>query len=412
MTGKDLSLPEKLPLELLHYICKLLPLSSAAALALANKFILYRLGWRYFGDLHGDYVDKPEARRFLTLLARDLPHCWACHECLRLHLHHWARPPTSPTAPGELEDRENGEESDGPSSCPVSKIDQDDELDLFGSRTDISWRRLNDIMRASAAGHRVQEQLEELATNPYKPDEGLAKESPKELEELSANLDEPDEGLAGESHEELEELSANSDEDLVAFTDSHVENLFELPYELAFHIDSNGQLLMRGSICFDPRQARTSYLWVCSTYRDYLESTDLGTPNLRPLLECAFDHLSATEQQSCPTCSPLISCHLCATEFVLFRVENDGEDALGRAEPRLVGLRRYQNLGDMSAPFEPFWRSHMNHRSLDWSAGDGEPRSLVQWEPGDIMEMWEQEADEDLDSGDDMEMPDQEVDRG
>ena len=332
MTSQDLSTLETLPLELLRSICELLPLNSAAALALTSKSLLSRLGWRYFGELHGDYANKPETRRFLKLLARDLPQHWACLDCLRLHLHHWARPPHS-NFPGEAADDNEWEKRGEPNECPLAGIDDDAEKRLFGGRSDISWRRLNDIMRAYVAGQDVERQLEELA-----------------------------------------------------FT--HDDYRFIEPTRmLAFRINGKGQLLMREQYYHMPMQ-RTINNIVCSEY-DASFPTSPSASLFAQLLNCALSHACPADQQLCLKCSRLISCHLCATEFTLVRKEDVGKYSTGRPEPIKIVVTRWLNLGNLSEPFEPFWRCHLNHRALDWSAGNGEPKSLVEWRPGSILEEWE-----------------------
>ncbi len=72
------ALLERLPVELLQSTACQLPVSSAASLALCNKYICYVVGRHYWHALRSQPIEKD---KFLTIIERDLPSHWLCHLC-------------------------------------------------------------------------------------------------------------------------------------------------------------------------------------------------------------------------------------------------------------------------------------------------------------------------------------------
>ena len=84
---------QSLAREIVQYIAELLPTSSAAALALANKSFLFVLGRQYFNKVRGEHRHEDELRNLLILIERDVPRHYACLDYLRLHAFDYVHDP-------------------------------------------------------------------------------------------------------------------------------------------------------------------------------------------------------------------------------------------------------------------------------------------------------------------------------
>lgn len=77
-----LSLLERLPVELLHYISSYLPTSSTACLTLCSHYLLYALGTQHWERLR---AEDDEREAFLGFFEKEFPHHWLCHRCAIFH---------------------------------------------------------------------------------------------------------------------------------------------------------------------------------------------------------------------------------------------------------------------------------------------------------------------------------------
>ncbi|KAI9880202.1 MAG: hypothetical protein M1830_004788 [Pleopsidium flavum] len=74
----------ELPVEILQFIASLLPVSSAASLALCNHSICHAIGTQFWHALRREDQSNPKLD-FLLCLERDLRSFILCHRCLKLH---------------------------------------------------------------------------------------------------------------------------------------------------------------------------------------------------------------------------------------------------------------------------------------------------------------------------------------
>lgn len=317
METRRLSL-ETLPSELLFSITCYLPISSAAVLSLCSKHFYSVLGLRFLGQLREESAARFQVQQFLQLLSHDLPGCFACPACLKLHLHHWIV--QSPDAPS-IQSKD----------CPLYAIDEEAVQILFSGRRDIQWTRLNDIMRLKLAGLDIKYQLEQLSAEDYR--DGLS---------------------------------------------------FE---RMDFRTSQAGQLLMQERRRFIGRPYES---FTCS-HLNLSRDTGFTESDIASLLACLLSHQLASDQHSCRLCVRVTSCEFCASEFMIRRFDEPGTIHV----PDTVGLvmTRWINLGDLSDPFEAFWRSHLSYGAITYSSENGEPQSLVKWQPGSIMTAWEHASD-------------------
>ncbi|MCJ1383315.1 hypothetical protein MMC17_006428 [Xylographa soralifera] len=94
----------RLPPEILHLIAQFLPLGSAIALSITGHHLYRTLGAQYIHTVRSLQVEnepkyflhEQDRRCFLSLLERDCPSYYACHECLKFHP---LDAPRSPSAP-------------------------------------------------------------------------------------------------------------------------------------------------------------------------------------------------------------------------------------------------------------------------------------------------------------------------
>ena len=331
---------QHLPIENLQQIADLLPVSSAAAMSLASKSLLYVLGHQYLYTMRGEFANEPELRKFLLLIEKDLPGYYACLDCLRLHPHK-ASAPVAPRkfhmfrrASRQLKHR------------PCKDMDAEAEAALFNDKQ-IDFHILHDLMQQHKAGNLDPEALQRLSTTKLK---------------------------------------------------SKGRESTALHRSVEFRIVSD-QLLLQGvyRIRTDPKQKLPAEalkrMYVCPHLRHGKESSNVingklqsivkNLNTLEPCTHCGSVHqklecVSSDLQETRPSddYSKLFSCDQCPTEFEA-SIEPKGPSAVD------VVITRWINLGSLDSPYTPHYRSHMYHRF--WrSFEDGIATSLVDWEPGTI----------------------------
>ncbi|KAI4153094.1 MAG: hypothetical protein LQ340_002521 [Diploschistes diacapsis] len=329
---------QNLPRETLQNIAELLPISSAAALTLTCKSLLFILGHRYLHYLRrGDYCNEPELRKLLLLIERDLPTYYGCLDCLRLHSFYY----TVPRGRRVLQHLQSPILGDR--LC--KEMDYTAQAALFSGKP-IRFENLNKVMRQ----HR---------TGTLRPAALLRLSSLKSKSTKDPSL-----------------------ERLIRFRIASNELLMKGVYRFTVDLDKRYDLLTNKTL---------EKLYICSHFSFKVEPCTAPTTVPQGL----FMHLQRLKACKCcrnlwnkvrcksfgaksapgETCSSLHSCDRCPTEFQI-RAVRQGMSTMG------IIITRWVNLGGIESPNSPKYRSLMHRRNERWENGGYVP--LVQWQPGTI----------------------------
>ena len=333
-----------LPSELLQKISQVLPISSAATLALTSKLFLSVLGDQYFHRLRGsEYRDEQELQTFLTLLGRDLQEYYACPDCRCLHLHHWACSNRRQSLLQRLLP------SSGGTQRACDGVDDDDESALFAGRK-IGFHNLAAIMRRHKLGEDVSASLERLACQRVKDKKQGDAVISFEFRIVRGEL------LMHGTHRLRARAKARSED---RSEDRSEETC--VPIYLCSGLFTNA----------DGTGPSPTLCRVLQTFQAASEDNNKNNPNPNPNPNPA----KALPSLSSKDCDRLHRCAFCPTE-IQFSLEEGSSSSptTTSGKPELV-ISRWLNLGPRDSPYEPKYRGHLQHRATVWR--DGEYRSLL-----------------------------------